>query len=51
MNRSSRRGTASLATIVLLGVAATVATAARVGRYAYDQPGDKHFVNNTSVLE
>lgn len=35
----------------LLGVAASVAIAALVGRYAYDQPGDKRFVNSTSVLE
>jgi hypothetical protein len=36
---------------MLLGVAISVAIAALVDRYAYDQPGDKSFVNNTNVLE
>jgi len=29
----------------------SVAFAALVGRYAYDQPGDRNFVSNTNVLE
>jgi hypothetical protein len=35
--------------ILLLGISA--AFAAFVGRYAYDQPGDRDFVCNTNVLE
>jgi hypothetical protein len=34
---------------VLAGLLLVVALAE--GQYVYDQPGDKHFVNNTSVLE
>jgi hypothetical protein len=33
------------------GVAASLALAAAGTQYAYDQPGDKRFVNNTAVLE
>jgi hypothetical protein len=51
MNRFSRGSSASLITIVWLGIAATAAIAARVSQYGYDQPGDKHFVNNTAVVE
>jgi len=36
--------------MLLLGVAASLALTAG-GQYAYDQPGDKRFVNNTAVLE
>ncbi|HEX4998738.1 MAG TPA: sugar-binding protein [Terriglobia bacterium] len=37
--------------ILLCGVATALATVAGGSQYAYDQPGDKHFVNNTGVLE
>ena len=37
--------------MLLFGLATSLALAALVGRYAYDQPGDKNFVSNTNVLE
>jgi hypothetical protein len=51
MTPPSRSGSASWITIALFGIATAVAIAARVGQYGYDQPGDKHFVNNTAVVE
>jgi hypothetical protein len=39
-----------LATLLFV-VAASVPIAAAGGQYRYDQPGDKHFVSNTAVLE
>ena len=36
---------------VLFAAAASIGLAAGVSQYRYDQPGDKHFVNNTAVLE
>src|SRR5262245_37592280 len=33
------------------GIAASLALTAAGTQYAYDQPGDKRFVNNTAVLE
>ena len=51
MTPPSRSSSASWITIASFGIAATVAVAARVGQYGYDQPGDKHFVNNTAVVE
>ena len=37
--------------LLLLAVAASAALAAAGSQYAYDQRGDKRFVNNTAVLE
>ena len=52
MKRPSHiRPAAPLVATIVLGTAAAVAIAAAGGQYAYDQPGDKHFVNNTAVLE
>jgi hypothetical protein len=36
---------------LLLLMATSFTLAVAEGQYPYDQPGDKHFVNNTSVLE
>jgi hypothetical protein len=35
----------------LFGIIASMAFAVLAGRYAYDQPGDRNFVNNTNILE
>ena len=51
MKRSSKIRTIPIVSMLLFGVATAVAFAALVGRYAYDQPGDRNFVSNTNVLE
>jgi hypothetical protein len=43
----SRSGAAATLCVVATGLALVAAA----NRYAYDQPGDKRFVNNTAVLE
>jgi hypothetical protein len=42
---------ALIVTILLLGIATSAAFAILNGRYSYDQPGDRSFVCNTSILE
>ena len=50
MKRLSK--THAILMVAMLPVAmSTRAFAAPDGQYAYDQPGDKNFVNNTGVLE
>ena len=51
MKRPSKTRAVLMVALLLLGVATSVAFAALVGRYAYDQPGDRNFVSNTNVLE
>jgi hypothetical protein len=51
MKRQSKSRAVLIAAMLLLGIAASVAFAALVGQYAFDQPGDKRFVSNTNVLE
>ena len=51
MKRPSKSRAVRIVAILLFGVATSVAFAALVGRYAYDQPGDRNFVSNTNVLE
>ena len=42
MKRPSKTRTVLIVAMLLFGVAASVAFAALIGRYAYDQPGDKN---------
>jgi len=51
MKRPFKTRTGLIVATLLFGVAMSVAFAALVGRYAYDQPGDRNFVSNTNVLE
>jgi hypothetical protein len=50
MKQPSKTPALIVATL-MFGVATSVALAALVGRYAYDQPGDRNYVSNTNVLE
>jgi hypothetical protein len=51
MKRPSKIRAVLIVAMLSFGVAASVAFAALIGRYAYDRPGDRNFVSNTSVLE
>ena len=51
MKRPSKTRTFLIVAMLLFGIAASAAFAALIGRYAFDQPGDKKFVSNTNVLE
>jgi len=51
MKQSSKTRTVLIVALLLSGAAAAACFTALIGRYAYDQPDDKNFVSNTSVLE
>jgi hypothetical protein len=51
MKRPSKTRAVLITAMLLFAVAISAAFAALVGRYSYDQPGDKSFVSNTNVLE
>lgn len=51
MKKRSRSLAFALPLTLIVGGVATTASAATGEQYPYDEPGDKHYVNNTSVLE
>jgi hypothetical protein len=51
MKHPSKTRAVPFVALLVFGVAISVTSTTLVGRYAYDQPGDKDFVNNTNVLE
>ena len=51
MKHPSKTRAVPFVALLVFGVAISVTSTTLVGRSAYDQPGDKDFVNNTNVLE
>lgn len=51
MKRPSHTCAILIIAALLFAVAASAALAALIGRYGYDQPGDRNFVSNTGILE
>jgi hypothetical protein len=51
MKQASKTRLALIVAALLFGAAISLTFAALAGQYAYDQPGDRNFVNNTNILE